>query len=208
MRATDPVFFVSRKSSSAAEAAPGAAKYAEKDRSSACWLGMLGSHASETPHLFATGLKAEKGGKHDNIYTSPYCHGKLCLMPGGDFPTRKAVLDAVLCGCVPVTFQRVTAQEQWPWHWVAQSGKIMADDATIYIDREEFFKNPSKQFENLLRLARNASFVAKKRLALQEIRSQMQYRLPHSYPVGGVTAKRDAVDVILDNLFTTLQDPK
>jgi len=218
MRATDPVFFANRNSSSTSS---GQAEYGAKAKSSACWLGMLGSHASETPHLFATrqkkdepkiskpdtegtGAEAEKGSMTG---TSPYCHGRLCLMPGGDFPTRKAVLDAILCGCVPVTFQRVTAQEQWPWHWVAKSGKSMADAATIYVNRDEFIKYPTEQFASLLLLARNASFMAEKRLALQEIRSQMQYRLPHGYPAGDTTAKRDAVDVILDNLFSTLPVP-
>jgi len=38
-------------------------------------------------------------------------------MPGGDFPTRKGVLDALQAGCVPITFQLVTAQRQWAWHW-------------------------------------------------------------------------------------------
>jgi hypothetical protein len=220
MRATDPVFFANSNSSGG----QAEVEYGAKAKSSACWLGTLGSHASETPHLFAarqkkedpkiseantegTGAAAEKGKGSKTAGTSPYCHGRLCLMPGGDFPTRKAVLDAILCGCVPVTFQRVTAQEQWPWHWVAKSGKSMADAATIYVNREEFIQHPTEQFASLLLLARNASFLAKKRLALQEIRSQMQYRLPHGYPAGDTTAKRDAVDVILDNLFSTLPVP-
>jgi len=204
--------------------------YREKDKRSACWLGLLGSHASETQHLFAKGHRKEKidgkgnaawtagiartgpaaepvAGKEKKGGVSPYCHGRLCLMPGGDFPTRKAVLDAMLCGCVPVTFQRVTAQEQWPWHWVSKSGKSLADDATIFINREEFIKSPSEQFASLLRLARNATFMEEKRLALQEIRSQMQYRLPNGYPPGDTTAKKDAVDVILENLFAALPDP-
>jgi len=242
MRATDPVFFTSSRSSSSAPDSNSAAgekaqgselaaqgMYRRKDQRSACWLGMLGSHASETPHLFATGYKKGEidststatetetkagagagagagadAGKENMGSMNPYCHGRLCLMPGGDFPTRKAVLDAMLCGCVPVTFQRTTAQEQWPWHWVSKTGKSLADKATIFINREDFIKNPADQFATLLRLARNVAFMDDKRLALQEIRSQMQYRLPNSYPRGDTTAKKDAVDVILENLFANL----
>jgi hypothetical protein len=37
--------------------------------------------------------------------------------PGGDFPTRKGFFDALLSGCVPVTFETSAALTQWPLHW-------------------------------------------------------------------------------------------
>ena len=33
-----------------------------------------------------------------------YADSEFCLMPGGDTPTREAMFDALLCGCIPVFF--------------------------------------------------------------------------------------------------------
>jgi hypothetical protein len=72
-----------------------------------CLLINLGTHDSMTGTF--------QSARNANI--SPYSLARLCLMPGGDFPTRKATLDALLAGCVPVTFELSAAQLQWPWHW-------------------------------------------------------------------------------------------
>ena len=34
-----------------------------------------------------------------------------------DFPTRKALVDSLLSGCIPVTFHEYTAIRQMKWHW-------------------------------------------------------------------------------------------
>lgn len=235
MRATDPVFFADNSVKNDHQIQGN--MHGMKQPRSACWLGLLDSHASETSPLFrrppeslqvvtatdpqsktyfqssqpakSSSLNAHQSSGLVNQY-SPYCHGRLCLAPGGDFPTRKAVFDALLCGCIPVTFQRATAQAQWPWHWIGPDGRNLADEATVFISRESFLINSTQAFDELLQLARNDSFLATKRKALESIRSQMQYRVPGGYPLSSVAtdsgtkddnALPDAVDVILSNLF-------
>lgn len=45
-----------------------------------------------------------------------YWDATFCLQPGGDTITRKAIVDALLLGCIPVLFHRGQAA-QWGWHW-------------------------------------------------------------------------------------------
>ena len=47
-----------------------------------------------------------------------YWHATFCLQPTGDAVSRKAVIDALLLGCIPVLFHPGQAA-QWPWHWGA-----------------------------------------------------------------------------------------
>ena len=59
----------------------------------------------------------ESGTETGTGSSHPYRTARLCLSPGGDFPTRKGLLDALLSGCVPVVFEDAAAVLQWPWHW-------------------------------------------------------------------------------------------
>lgn len=45
-----------------------------------------------------------------------YWNTTFCLQPIGDACTRKAIIDALLLGCIPVLFHPCQ-QLQWPWHW-------------------------------------------------------------------------------------------
>ena len=45
-----------------------------------------------------------------------YWNGTFCLQPPGDAVSRKAIVDALLLGCIPVLFHEGQAG-QWPWHW-------------------------------------------------------------------------------------------
>ena len=44
-----------------------------------------------------------------------YREATFCLQPMGDSITRKAMVDAVLLGCIPVFFH-AGQRLQWPWH--------------------------------------------------------------------------------------------
>ena len=41
----------------------------------------------------------------------------FCFQPIGDLMTRKGLFDAILMGCLPVTFDRLTASVMYTWHW-------------------------------------------------------------------------------------------
>jgi hypothetical protein len=41
----------------------------------------------------------------------------FCIITPEDVPTRKAVFDTVLLGCIPVFFDQLTAPLMYEWHW-------------------------------------------------------------------------------------------
>ena len=125
---------------------------------------------------------------------SPYETASLCLMPGGDFPARKGVLDAMLVGCVPVLFQESTAITQWPWHW---GSKDIARSCTVLVDYTDFMRDVKEGFQWLLSLAQNSSLLESKRECIRRVSSRMQYRIPGAGPSDDV----DAVDVVLAHLL-------
>jgi hypothetical protein len=134
-----------------------------KAREKDCLLRYLDTHESHA-RLFDS---AEDRG--------PYARARLCLMPGGDFPTRKGVLDALFAGCIPVTFQLSTAQHQWPLHWGSLD---TAMDSMIYIPRENVMKNVSNVFDQLISISCDLNFLAAKRALFSSIALRMQYNLP------------------------------
>ena len=165
------------------------------DAQSDCLFTDMASHNSMTVGMFhfippsrqAWGLVPSK-------VRNPYALSTLCLMPGGDFPSRKGVLDAMLTGCVPVFFQQSTAITQWPWHW----GTIdTARSCTILVSREDFLRDMKGGFDYLISLAKNQSFVQDKLKCIDRVASRMQYNLPGAGPSSIV----DAVDVILARLL-------
>ena len=125
---------------------------------------------------------------------NPYSIASLCLMPGGDFPSRKGFLDAMLVGCVPVLFQESTAITQWPWHWGTTD---MARSCTVLVAHTDFLRDAKGTFQWLLSLAQNSSLLESKRQCMRRVSSRMQYRLPGAAPSGEV----DAVDVVLARLL-------
>ena len=62
----------------------------------------------------------------------------FCLQPVGDACTRKATIDALLFGCIPVLFHPCQTL-QWPWHW----GSWLRD-AVVYIDILNVTRNASQ----------------------------------------------------------------
>ena len=50
--------------------------------------------------------------------SSLYWNTTFCLQPIGDACTRKAIIDGLLLGCIPVLFHPCQ-HVQWPWHWGA-----------------------------------------------------------------------------------------
>jgi len=69
---------------------------------------------------------------HTNTHSHTCIHAHTHTHTGGDFPTRKGFLDALLSGCIPVTFQLLAAQDQWLWHW---GTKEMAINCSFYLPR-------------------------------------------------------------------------
>ena len=115
--------------------------------------------------------------------SGPYADATFCLMPGGDYPTRKAVVDSLLAGCIPVTFNPYTAILQWPWHWRSVENAKMA---THFVRIDDMVQNPEREFERLVLLSKNTSFVSQKRKKIAQIGHRMQYSAPMGLFTGQV----------------------
>lgn len=55
-----------------------------------------------------------------------YWNATFCMHPPGDAVSRKAIIDSLLLGCIPVLFHEGQAV-QWPWHW----GRWRADSSVL-----------------------------------------------------------------------------
>eukprot|EP01038_Epipyxis_sp_PR26KG_P009225 gene9225-12438_t len=115
--------------------------------------------------------------KNQSLY-HPYRYSQLCLMPGGDFPTRKGFLDALYRGCVPVTFQLISAQQQWVHHWGDEDTAL---SCSFYIPRENVFKNSSAVLEYLINQSKNEVVMKSKLDCINKIWYKMQYNAPNTH---------------------------
>lgn len=125
-----------------------------------------------------------------------YTKGIFCLMPGGDFPTRKGILDALLSGCIPVTFQESSAQFQWKFHW---GSKAYADNCTLYFPRRVAYSNISQIFDKILDLANNDEYLMETYKCIRSVGTRMQYNVPYGFR-NYKNPPIDAVDIIMKEL--------
>jgi hypothetical protein len=88
----------------------------------------------------------------------------FCFQPIGDLPTRKGLFDSILQGCIPVTFDALTASSMYTWHWeeefwlsvsiqfpfqkvikhnfdvVLALNELMLHNATLILEKQELIK--------------------------------------------------------------------
>lgn len=114
---------------------------------------------------------------------------RYCLQPPGDTPSRKAMVDSVLLGCIPVLFSR-RQTTLWPWHW--RAAKV-----SVVLDGDAVEKGTLDVFDELARIP--ASREGAMRQALQAVAYGMQYNLRD---VPGV---HDAFDVIMERLAQVMR---
>ena len=161
-----------------------------------CYLIELESHTSQTD-IFKS---------QSNFPYGVYAESTFCLMPGGDFPTRKAFVDALLSGCIPVTFNPFTAINQMPYHWGNTKNARLV---VVNIPRDQMIQNPSFEFEKLVSWSFNESFVMQRRKRIAQIGHRFQYNVPGGSSI--IKEKNnhqtiDAVDVIIRSLFIANMD--
>lgn len=160
-------------------------------RSSFCFLYELPSH-----HM--TSLRQSS----ESLVIDIYQKSVFCLMPGGDFATRKGLFDSLLSGCIPVIFQRRSALLQWPWHWGSMK---IAETCLTYIPREVALFNISSLFYELSQMANNANMILRKRQCISAIGHQLQYNHPllDEYESGHnpLSKQSDALDIVMQRLL-------
>ena len=153
-----------------------------------CLVIQLASHDSSTDILTISLPNSKKT-------INPYSMCRFCLMPGGDFPTRKGFLDAMLAGCIPVTFQLIAAQYQWPHHWGSLQTAL---DCSEYIPMEDMRRNTNHHLRALIDISVNATYLEKKLKCISNVGFRMQYSLPlvqRRYPFNN---ELDAFDIAIE----------
>lgn len=114
-----------------------------------------------------------------------YWRSTFCLMPVGDACTRKATMDALLLGCIPVIFHPCQAL-QWPWHW---GGWVR--DATVFVDLNDVTDAAGKDGFDVVETLRRmpASQVARMQRIIATHAHCVHYRKPFglgiAHPNGG-----------------------
>ena len=150
-----------------------------------CLLNKLDSHDSQSIS--------------NSIRHMPYAKSVLCLMPGGDFPSRKGVLDAMLFGCIPVVFNLYTAHYQMPWFWNMET----ANDCMIYIDRHNVTNSVRTVFDQLVAMSVDSNFIVGKLKCISRIGQSLQYNAPFNSNV----RENDAVDIVIERLLQKKHQP-
>lgn len=99
----------------------------------------------------------------------------FCLQPPGDMPTRKAVFDAVLSGCIPVLFHPMTARYMYEWHL----GQVGWEEIGLHFDtvreNEDIIAHRLDVVERLIYLyENNQSLIISKQQRIRELAHQLQ----------------------------------
>lgn len=129
-----------------------------------------------------------------------YWDSVFCLMPSGDSATRKATIDALLLGCIPVVFHR-TQLNQWLWHW----GSWVAN-ASVFIEAGQVVANITDVIAVL------GSLPAERVKAMQQILAENAHRMHYtltgddSSARPGASTQEDAFDVAMSALYARRVD--
>jgi len=125
-----------------------------------------------------------------------YWRSVFCLMPSGDSATRKATLDALLLGCIPVLFHR-SQLNQWLWHW---GGWV--SNATVFIESQKVVDNITDPIEAL------AAIPVERVRLMQQTLAENAHRMHYAYGDGGNRTLQDgdAFDVTLRALHARASD--
>lgn len=104
----------------------------------------------------------------------------------------------MLSGCIPLTFNRLSAQKQWLWHWESGNHNITAEDCLLYIDRNQMMNDPKKTFQKIIAFSKDKEMIRKKLISISKIGNQMQYNLP----LEANKLPKDAVDIVMEKLLS------
>jgi hypothetical protein len=112
----------------------------------------------------------------------------FCLQPGGDTPSRKAMVDSLLLGCIPVLFSPVQLH-LWPWHWDTAH-------TAVYVDGDAILNGSVSVIDAL------ASVPPARVRAVQAAIEATAYRM--QYSAVEVPGRVDAFDVTIEHLRTLM----
>ena len=128
-----------------------------------------------------------------------YYDSVFCFCPPGDDPTRRGLIDSIVAGCIPVTFNPNTLLNQMPLHLSMREARSIG----VYIPLKSFMKK-----RNLMEILRNISsgVVREKQLLIEKIAPRLQYSVPprqylkdHNDETPWDPPFKDAVNALLDS---------
>ena len=144
----------------------------------------------------------------------------FCFQPIGDLMTRKGLFDSLIQGCIPVTFDPLTAIVMYTWHWEEAFWK----EVTIEFSHHPVayrYLDPIASLREMLRV--NGSEVRRKQALIRSRVFELQYALDfeeekwyqrtengmeftNSWPKekdsgGNSVPQRDAYGVIMDHML-------
>ena len=123
----------------------------------------------------------------------------FCYQPLGDLLTRKGLFDALLYGCIPVTFDPLTASAMYIWHWPEKLWKQVVVEMK-YSPRSK--EDPTAYLKSLLQ--NNATDVFNRQQLLRHNAFKLQYALEgyvpnSSWPLDKAgTPHPDAYEIAMD----------
>ena len=127
----------------------------------------------------------------------------FCFQPIGDLMTRKGLFDAILMGCIPVTFDVLTATVMYTWHW----SELFWKAVSIEMPHNDVAHHHKDPVEYLYHLTQNLSAVIKEKQRLLSSRAfELHYALDGKEE-GGVWPKlngepmRDAYEIAIDHVL-------
>jgi hypothetical protein len=137
-------------------------------------------------HRISPGLALDSDGAVDLLNTKR--RSVFCAEPGGHNRIRKGVVDAVLCGCIPVLFLRPTeVRRLWPLHWFG-----WRNESTVVVRPEAVLEG------GIDVIAMLASIPTEQVVAMQQSIAKNAHRLAylHERQYDG----DDAIDVLLKGM--------
>ena len=115
-------------------------------------------------------------------------HSIFCFQPIGDLMTRKGLFDSILQGCIPVTFDALTASSMYTWHWEEEFWL----DVSIQFPIEPVKR---KQFDIVLALQDlmkyNSTLIAKKQELIRSRVFELQYSLDGRHELNNKNANNN-----------------
>ena len=128
----------------------------------------------------------------------------FCFMPTGDTSSRKGLFDVMMYGCIPVTFDPLTASSMYVWHWSTELWKDIIVELPMDYNNEThpLQYDPVQILLDLMKY--NVSLVRKKQELLRSHVFNLQYSL-EGYVEGSTwpldkdsKPLKDAYDITMD----------
>ena len=124
-----------------------------------------------------------------------YLNSTFCLLPTGDIPSRKALFDMLLAGCIPVIFDM---RQINLYNLHIENHEI--ENLCYYFDIKTVLLNKLNVVTNLLNIPYQE--IISKRKSIKKIAWKLQYALPSNKNNSSyVPPIPDALEIIINNLL-------